>query len=94
MAVQGDHPIGFVAVTVREDEPQRAEIDMIAVDPDHQRQGVAGRLMAVSVNFMQQTGVRVAEVVTGGDSGHAAARLTYEKEGFTALPLVRYYKAL
>ena len=36
----------------------------------------------------------LAHIATGGDPGHAAARHTYEKAGFTALPLVRYYKEL
>ncbi len=93
VAVQDDRPIGFVAVAHRE-ASKSAEIDMIAVDPDYQRRGVGSRLMAVAVAFMRQAGVEVAEVATGGDPGHAAARHTYEKAGFTALPLVRYYKAL
>lgn len=31
---------------------------------------------------------------TGGDEGHAPARASYEKAGYTGLPLVRYYQAL
>jgi hypothetical protein len=38
--------------------------------------------------------MRLAVVGTGGDSGHAPARRTYEKAGYTGLPLVRYYKHL
>jgi hypothetical protein len=38
--------------------------------------------------------VRLAIVATGGDPGHAPARRTYEKAGFTPLPLVRYYALL
>lgn len=94
VAVEGDRPIGFVAVVLRRDDAGSAEIDMIAVEPDHQRQGVAGRLMGVAIDFMRQAGVRVVEVATGGDPGHAAARRTYERAGFVALPLVRYYRAL
>ena len=33
-------------------------------------------------------------VGTGGDPGHAPARRSYEKSGYTPLPLVRYYKDL
>jgi hypothetical protein len=33
-------------------------------------------------------------VETGGDPGHAAARATYERAGFAALPVVRYFKEL
>ena len=38
--------------------------------------------------------MEMAEVMTGGDPGHAPARRSYEKAGYTPLPLVRYYKAL
>ena len=93
VAVDQDAPIGFVAVALR-DDGQGAEIDMIAVDPDHQRRGVAAALVQTAIDFMQQAGVRLAEVATGGDAGHLPARRVYEKVGFVALPLVRYYKVL
>ena len=38
--------------------------------------------------------VKLVQLGTGGDPGHAPARHTYEKAGFTPLPLVRYYKEL
>jgi len=38
--------------------------------------------------------MRVAMVETGGDPGHAAARRTYEKAGFTLVPIARYFKNL
>ena len=38
--------------------------------------------------------VELVEVGTGGDEGHAPARRSYEKAGYTPLPLVRYYKRL
>ncbi|CAM5533340.1 hypothetical protein SCYAM73S_01338 [Streptomyces cyaneofuscatus] len=44
--------------------------------------------------WMSKAGVTLASIWTGGDPGHAPARRTYEKAGYTALPLVRYYKAL
>jgi len=31
---------------------------------------------------------------TGGDLGHQAARRTYEKAGYTPIPMARYFKAL
>lgn len=67
---------------------------MLAVDPDHQGQGVATELVTVAQEFMRAAGVSVADVATGGDPGHAAARRTYETAGFTALPLVCYYTLL
>ncbi|HJE58634.1 MAG TPA: hypothetical protein K8V84_09005 [Nocardiopsis listeri] len=42
----------------------------------------------------EEVGVRVAVVETGGDPGHAPARATYAKAGFTSLPIVRYFKDL
>jgi hypothetical protein len=33
-------------------------------------------------------------VETGGDPGHAPARRTYEKAGYTLMPIARYFKAL
>jgi hypothetical protein len=35
---------------------------------------------------------RIVSVATSGDSGHAPARALYEKLGFRALPLMRYYR--
>lgn len=50
--------------------------------------------MQTAIDFMKQAGVRLVEVATGGDVGHRPARRVYEKAGFVALPLVRYYKVL
>ena len=36
----------------------------------------------------------LAVVGTGGDPGHAPARRSYEKAGYTGLPLMRYYRPL
>jgi hypothetical protein len=38
--------------------------------------------------------MRVAMIETGGDRGNAAARRLYEKAGYTALPAVRFFRAL
>jgi len=43
---------------------------------------------------LEDGGMKLAVVGTGGDEGHAPARRSYEKAGYTALPLVRYYKDL
>lgn len=88
-----ERPVGFVAV-VFHDSPASGEIDMVAVDPDHQGRGIGSALMSFALDRISAAGVSLAHVATGGDPGHAAARRTYEKAGFTALPLVRYYKEL
>ena len=90
-------PVGFAAVVHHDessDEPCSGEIEMVAVDPEHQRQGVGAQLIAHALEGMRRAGLRLAVVATGGDPGHAPARAAYEKAGFTGLPLVRYYQAL
>jgi GNAT superfamily N-acetyltransferase len=74
--------------------PPGGEIDMVAVDPEHQGRGLGSALVEFAVAQIAAAGVGLAEIGTGGDPGHAPARRVYEKAGFTALPLVRYYKAL
>jgi GNAT superfamily N-acetyltransferase len=85
---------GFSAVVIRDDDPRTGEIDMLAVDPDHQRHGVGAALIAHAVDHLRGAGVVLVDVATGGDPGHAPARRAYAKAGFTPLPLVRYYRAL
>lgn len=90
-------PVGFVAVVVHDeshDEPDSGEVEMLAVDPAAQRRGTGGRLLEAGVAVLRDAGVRLAAIGTGGDAGHAPARRTYESAGFTALPLVRYYRLL
>lgn len=67
---------------------------MLAVHPAHQNHGVGTGLNTFALEKMKEAGVKVVELGTGGDEGHAPARRSYEKAGFTGLPLVRYYKEL
>jgi ribosomal protein S18 acetylase RimI-like enzyme len=80
---------GFVNVTFDE-AAGSGEIYMIAVDPDAQRHGVATALTEAALAEMRRRGLTLAIVATGGDPGHAPARRTYEKAGFTAVPQVWY----
>jgi hypothetical protein len=50
--------------------------------------------MAVATAWMEEHGRTVALVSTGGDPGHAPARRTYERAGFTGLPIVNYFRTL
>ena len=94
VAVTGDGDVsGFVNV-VFDDEHRAGEIYMIAVDPAHQRQGVASALTEHALAEMRTRGLDLATVATGGDPGHAPARRTYEKAGFTGVPQVWYAKLL
>lgn len=89
-------PVGFVVVVVHRLNPETesGEIYMIAVDPDHQNQGIGLDLVNFAVDAIAGLGIPLAEIGTGGDPGHAAARRVYEKAGFTPMPQVRYYKSL
>jgi len=84
--------LGFVAWELYED--QTGEVQLIAVHPDFQNRGVGTELNNLALTKMKESGVKLAVVGTGGDESHAPARRSYEKAGYTALPLVRYYKDL
>ena len=84
---------GFVNVVF--DEAERSgEIYMIAVEPAAQGNGIASQLTELALSVMRERGLDLATVATGGDPGHAPARRTYEKAGFTAFPQVWYAKLL
>lgn len=86
---------GFVAVILNDrDGAKSGEIQMVAVDPDFQNRGIGLTLVTSAVEEIAKRGLPLVEIGTGGDPGHAPARHVYEKAGFTALPIVRYYKAL
>lgn len=90
-----EHPVGFVVVRwTEEDAAPIGEVEMIAVDPRHQRAGVGSLLLDRAVAEVGARGLPLAVIATGGDPGHAPARALYERHGFTGLPLVRYYRAL
>jgi len=84
---------GFVVIELNV-EPAVGEIQLLAVHPDHQNRGIGTGLNAFALDEMAVAGMKLAVVGTGGDPGHAPARRSYEKAGFIALPLVRYYKDL
>lgn len=93
VAINSDSITGFVAVTLHE-ENKMGEIYMIAVDPDHQEQGIGKILSEFALDWMKKSGMSLAMVETGSDPGHAPARRTYESLGFGLLPVFRYFKKL
>ncbi|MER7852734.1 GNAT family N-acetyltransferase [Streptomyces bacillaris] len=93
VAEDGGKVVGFVAVVLEPDGTAGA-VELLAVDPDCQGRAVGTTLTEFATTWMKEAGVTLASTWTGGDPGHAPARRTYEKAGYTALPLVRYYKAL
>ena len=88
-------PVGYTVVVVHKinSETESGEIDMLAVDPDYQSQGIGLALVDFAVDRITELGIPLAEIGTGGDPGHAPARRLYERAGFTPVPLVRYFKA-
>ena len=94
VAEVGASAVGFVAAEIFDAKRNMGEISMLAVDPDHQGGGIGTTLTEFALDKLKDAGMRVAMVETGGDPGHAAARRTYEKAGYTLLPIARYFKNL
>lgn len=93
VAEVGGRVVGFVSA-VLDRQPRLGEVSMLAVDPDHQDGGTGTALTETATEWMRESGMRVAMVETGGDPGHAPGRRTYEKAGYTLMPIARYFKAL
>ncbi|WP_125775003.1 GNAT family N-acetyltransferase [Antribacter gilvus] len=89
--------VGFAVVVIGtpdDDGTLPGDLEMIAVDPAAQRQGAGRQLMDAALDLMRDAGCAYVNVWTGGDDGHAPARAMYEASGFTALPVVHYYREL
>ena len=93
VAESGEQVVGFVAIRLDRDR-RLGELAMLAVDPTYQRRGIGTRLTTFALDRMREAGMTVAMAETGGDPGHAPARHTYERSGFTPLPIARYFNAL
>jgi ribosomal protein S18 acetylase RimI-like enzyme len=89
-----DGKVAGFATAVLDEETRMGEIHMVAVDPDFQNRGLGTQLTDVAADWLRDAGMTVVLVSTGGDIGHAPARRTYEKAGFTPMPIVNYFKAL
>jgi GNAT superfamily N-acetyltransferase len=85
--------VGFVAVRIHDDR-RIGEIEMLAVDPPDQGQGMGTALTRFALDWIKAAGISVAMVGTGADPGHAPARRTYEKAGMTLVPMARYFMKL
>lgn len=70
------------------------EVQLLAVRPEYQNLGIGTELNTFALREMKEKGMKMAKVETGGDASHAPARRSYEKAGYTGLPLVRYFKNL
>jgi ribosomal protein S18 acetylase RimI-like enzyme len=85
--------VGFLAYELHPKD-KTGEVELLAVHPEYQNRGIGTELNVFALEKMKESGVKLAVVGTGGDPGHAPARRSYEKAGYTGLPLVRYYKDL
>jgi ribosomal protein S18 acetylase RimI-like enzyme len=83
--------VGFIAYELT---GETGEVVLLAVHPEHQKQGIATELNQAALDAMKAAGMKMAVVETGGEEGHAPARRAYEKAGYTGLPIVRYFKDL
>ena len=84
---------GFIVCSMNDAE-KLGEVELLAVHPAYQNQGIGTRLNDFALAQMKARGMALAVAATGGDPGHVPARKAYEKAGYTGLPLVRYYQAL
>ncbi len=69
-------------------------VQLLAVHPQYQNLGIGTELNNFALIKMKESGMKLATVSTGGDPGHAPARRSYEKAGFTPVPQVWYCKVL
>jgi GNAT superfamily N-acetyltransferase len=84
---------GLIAYELHQDS-RRGVVDLLAVHPDYQNYGIGTELNRLVLERMREAGMRIAIVGTGGDPGHAPARRTYEKAGYTLFPIAHYYQVL
>jgi ribosomal protein S18 acetylase RimI-like enzyme len=93
VAEVGGQVVGFIAYQNNESD-KTGEVMLLAVHPEFQDRGIGTELNMVALEKMKESGMVMAVVGTGGDPAHSPARRSYEKSGYTGLPLVRYYKSL
>jgi ribosomal protein S18 acetylase RimI-like enzyme len=89
----GGKVVGFLVYTLNQ-ENHHGEVLLLAVHPDYQNDGIGTDLNIIALREMKAASMILAVVETGGEEGHAPARRSYEKAGYTPLPLVRYFKDL
>ena len=85
--------VGWVCTKLHP-EDSMGEVYVVAVDPGWQRRGIGRALVDHSLRRSRSAGMRMVMVETGDDPGHAAARHSYESQGFERWPVARYFKDL
>ena len=93
LAVEKEELVGFLGLRLHP-EDRMGEIHILAVAPEHQRQGIGRMLTDFAEAQFRARGMRMVMVETVADSGHAPARRTYESSGYQRWPVARYFKPL
>jgi len=87
-------PAGFVAARVADPARRIGEVRIIGVDPAAQQGGIGSALLRHAEGWLQDQGMAVVFVETGGDPGHAPARHLYESSGYQRFPSAQYFRVL
>jgi GNAT superfamily N-acetyltransferase len=85
--------VGLLVVQLKIEEKE-GEVYLLAVHPEYQNRGIGTDLNNYALDRFRDAGMKVASVATGGDPGHAPARRSYEKAGYSPFPQVWYTQAL
>ena len=93
VALVGEKPVGWICTRLHP-EDKMAEIYILVVDPDFQRQGIGKALLARAKDRAMSAGMSMVMVETVDDPGHAPARGMYEANGFERWPVARYFLKL
>ncbi len=93
VAVEGGVVLGWVGIRLHPQD-MMGEIHILAVDPAHQRRGIATKLIDFALGKIRAAGMTIAMVETGDDPGHAPSRAAYERAGFERWPVARYFRKL
>ena len=83
VALNGDVPVGFAHVEIR--EPNVAHLEEIDVHPDHGRQGVGSRLVAVVCRWAERRGYQAVTLTTFRDVPWNMP--FYARLGFQEIPM-------
>jgi GNAT superfamily N-acetyltransferase len=93
IAMHEETVVGWIGGRIHH-EDRMGEIYILAVSPDHQRQGISRMLMDHLTQYLRDLDLAMIMVETGDDSGHAASRAAYESAGFERWPVARYFRKI
>ena len=94
VATVNEAVVGFIGLAMNH-ASGRGEIDLNAVDPEHQGHGIGQFMYKFAVDRMQSAGIKIVRVGTGGDASHLPARKAYEKAGFhVGIPSIMMYRKI